>query len=185
VLRFRIIETKVGAFGLVARSQRLVATYLPMSESALRKRIRREFSDAGEDEALLPRFASDVRDYFSGKRVRLSAKIDLDNQPPYRRAVLLACRKVPFGRTATYADLARATDNPAAARAAGSAMANNPLPLVVPCHRILRTDGTLGGFSSPTGVQQKLAMLKLEGIETSTLTISKRPQPRSRKAKVA
>ncbi|MHC4067897.1 MAG: methylated-DNA--[protein]-cysteine S-methyltransferase, partial [Planctomycetota bacterium] len=65
--------------------------------------------------------------------------------------------------TAAYADLARAAGSPNAGRAVGSAMANNPLPLIVPCHRVVRSDGTIGGFSSPQGLVLKRRLLRLEG----------------------
>lgn len=169
--RFAIVETPKGAFGFVARGSRLVATYLPQSRRAIVARIREAFGDVVEDQSLLPRVQRDVADYFGGRRVRFGALLDLSDQPPYRRAVLEACRKIPFGKTASYADLARATDNPRAARAVGTAMANNPLPLVVPCHRVLCSDGSLGGFSSPLGIKQKLEMLQIEGVNTDRFRV--------------
>ncbi len=160
---FSIIKTNWGAFGLVARNNRLIATYLPMPEGKLRKLIAEQHPGAAESKNILPAFRRQVSDYFSGKRVRFAAQLDLDDIPPFRGEVLRQCKKIPYGKTATYGELAGAAGSPAAARAAGGAMAHNPLPLVVPCHRVLRGDGSIGGFSSPEGVSQKRRLLGLEG----------------------
>jgi len=182
---FALVETRAGFFGFVARNNRIIGTVLPAPRSAVVAHIRRDHADAVSNQDLLPRFQRQVVDYFCGLGIAFSAIIDIDAQPPYRRAVLEACRRIPYGKTATYADLARATDNPAAVRAVGSAMAHNPLPLVVPCHRVLRSDGTLGGFSSPSGVKQKLQLLILEGVSIESLRRSAGSKPCSRPTKVA
>lgn len=162
-VRFAVIRTPHGAFGYVADGERLLATFLPEEHEAdLRRRIARRWPDAREARALLPAFQRQVRDYYAGRRVVFDVAIDLSDQPPFRRKVLETCRAVPHGTTTTYADLARRAGRSRAVRAAGSAMAHNPLPLVIPCHRVLRSDGSLGGFSSPEGLMQKKRMLLLE-----------------------
>lgn len=82
----------------------------------------------------------------------------------FRRAVLRACRAVPYGQTTTYAELARRCGRPRAARAVGQFMATNPTPWIVPCHRVLAASGRLGGFSAPGGLATKLRLLELEGV---------------------
>jgi len=79
----------------------------------------------------------------------------------FRRRALEAMAAIPYGRTLTYTELAAAAGNPAAVRAAGSACATNPWPVIVPCHRVLRTDGTLGGYLG--GLDMKRGLLALEG----------------------
>lgn len=167
-VEFSIINTTWGAFGMVARAGRLVATFLPMPEANLRKLIGEQFPEAQEAKRLLPDFRKQVTDYFDGKRVRFSVPVDLADVPPFRAEVLKACRKIPYGATASYGDLAGAAGNPSAVRAAGGAMAHNPLPLVIPCHRVLRSDGSIGGFSSTEGVRQKRRLLALEGAPLPT-----------------
>jgi len=162
-MQFATVKTKWGTFGLVARNDRLVATFLPMPEPELRRLIAERFPEAVEAKQLLPNFRKQVADYFDGQRVRFSVRADLDGVSPFRAEVLRACRKIPYGATASYADLAGAAGNPAAVRAAGGAMAHNPMPLVIPCHRVLRSDGSIGGFSSTEGVRQKRRLLALEG----------------------
>ena len=161
-IRFAVVKTAWGSFGFVARGDALIATFLPMPEQTCRRTILAAFPEAKEMADLLPGFARRLAAYYSGRRTDFTVKVDLSDVPDFRRAVLEACRKVPFGRTATYADLARAVGRPGATRAVGSAMSHNPLPLVIPCHRILRSDGSLGGFSSPRGAAEKQRMLRLE-----------------------
>jgi len=162
-MQFSIIKTKWGAFGMVARNGRLVATYLPMPAAELRETIRKRYPEAVESKNLLPDFRKQVIEYFDGKRVRFSVRLDLEGVSPFWAEVLRQCKKIPYGNTASYGDLAGAAGNPAAVRAAGGAMAHNPLPLVIPCHRVLRGDGSIGGFSSIEGVRQKRRLLALEG----------------------
>lgn len=160
--RYCLVSTPQGVFGFVARDEKLVASYLPDMRTRVRQRLAEYFPDACEDKQLLPNFQREVVAYYRGEVVRFSVRIDLADFPPFHRLVLEQCRKIPFGKTASYGDLARAAGRAGAARAVGSAMARNPMPLVVPCHRVLRADGSIGGFSSPRGVLQKEAMLRFE-----------------------
>jgi methylated-DNA-[protein]-cysteine S-methyltransferase len=82
---------------------------------------------------------------------------------PLRRAVYAATRTIPPGTTATYGEVARAIGRPDAAREVGAALARNPFPIVVPCHRVLGANGKLTGFSAPGGLETKRRMLELEG----------------------
>ncbi|MBI4719214.1 MAG: methylated-DNA--[protein]-cysteine S-methyltransferase [Planctomycetes bacterium] len=162
--QFAIVHTSWGAFGMVVRGRRLVATFLPQTEGDLRKTIRSRCPDAIENADVLRGFQGQVLRYFEGARVRFDVEVDLEALPAFRRRVLQACRGIPHGRTASYGDLARAVGKPGAARAVGGAMASNPLPLVIPCHRVLRSDDSIGGFSSPSGIREKARMLSLEGV---------------------
>ncbi|MGB2985085.1 MAG: methylated-DNA--[protein]-cysteine S-methyltransferase [Phycisphaerae bacterium] len=161
-MRYIIFKTAWGAFGYVARGKRLVATFLPQSESSIRRAIRKRWPDAVETPDLLPRLRKQVIDYFAGKPTKFTVEVDLSGVPPFRQDVLKACWRIPYGGTASYADLAQTAGRPGAARAVGGAMAHNPLPLVIPCHRVLRSDGSLGGFSSPRGIKEKERLLLLE-----------------------
>jgi len=80
----------------------------------------------------------------------------------FQRQVVRCCRKIPYGQTVTYSQLASQTGSPRAARAVGSVMASNRFPLVVPCHRVVGANGRLGGFSAPDGVRMKQRLLNLE-----------------------
>ncbi len=88
----------------------------------------------------------------------------LENVSPFHRKVYNALCKVPAGKTITYAELARRAGSPGAARAVGTAMAKNPFPVVIPCHRVVAGNGKLGGYSGRGGVATKKALLALEGV---------------------
>ena len=100
-----------------------------------------------------------LREYFAGRR----RAFDLPLAPegtPFRRAVWRVLREIPFGETISYGELARRVGNPKASRAVGSANGANPLPIVIPCHRVIAGDGSLGGFGG--GLPAKQALLALE-----------------------
>jgi methylated-DNA-[protein]-cysteine S-methyltransferase len=104
----------------------------------------------------LQAYASGARDDF------LDVEVDLGSRTWFQRRVLGLCRKIPFGQTLTYGELAVRADRPGAARAVGQCMAANPIPLVIPCHRVVAANGLLGGYSAPGGVDVKRHLLALE-----------------------
>lgn len=160
---FRMVKTDWGFFGFVARDGKLSATYLPRPARQTKEVIRRNFPDAVENHRLLPRLAAAVSSYYAGEPVRFDVELEDFRMTPFRRKVTEKCRSLAPGETISYGDLARAAGKPGAARAVGQVMATNRLPLVVPCHRVLRSDSSLGGFSSPGGLDDKRRMLELEG----------------------
>ncbi len=99
--------------------------------------------------------------YFSGKAVRISVPLELSGHTDFQRDVWRVASEIPYGEVRTYGWIAARLGRPKTARAVGGALAQNPFPLVVPCHRVVRTDGSLGGFSA--GLEWKKALLKLEG----------------------
>lgn len=106
--------------------------------------------------------------YFAGERIDFGdVSIDLGPQEPFSAAVYDAVRKLGWGEITTYGAVAKSIDAaPEAARAVGQAMAKNPVPLIVPCHRVLAAGGRLHGFSAPGGAFSKARMLELEGVGT-------------------
>jgi len=107
--------------------------------------------------------ATRLRAYASGKREELgNVPIAMGTRSDFQRAVLLQCRKIPYGRTLSYGELAAKAGFPRAARAAGRCMARNPLPLLIPCHRVVCSGGQLGKYSPPGGVEMKRRLLAME-----------------------
>jgi len=104
-----------------------------------------------------------MKRYFAGERVAFADPVDLTGTSDFSQRVYTELRRVKWGETVTYGELAARAGAPAAARAIGRIMANNPAPLIIPCHRVVRSDGALGGFSAPGGVDFKKKMLALEG----------------------
>ena len=105
--------------------------------------------------------ARQLDQYFAGRLHRFDVPVDLRLRHGFRRRVLESLREVPYGRTVSYRTLAGEIGNPAATRAVGTACATNPLPVVIPCHRVVRADGALGGYLG--GPAAKALLLDLEG----------------------
>lgn len=116
----------------------------------------------------LPDIVAQFMQYFAGQRTSFDMSVDLTGFGPFRRAVLETVQAVPWGQVRSYRDIARAVGKPRAARAVGSTMAANPISLVIPCHRIIRSDGTPGEYARRSlgsrGVNRKLLLLALEGV---------------------
>lgn len=109
-----------------------------------------------------------LSEYFTGRRTRFELPLDLTSVSDFDRRVLAVVREIPSGGVLTYADVARRIGSPSAARAVGNAVGRNPVPIVVPCHRVIRSDGTLGGYSGG-GVVFKRRLLALEGRDDPEL----------------
>lgn len=101
-----------------------------------------------------------VQAYFAGERRSFALSADLTGVTEFQRTVLEAAREIPFGRTVTYGELAERIDRPDASRAVGSALGRNPVPIVIPCHRVVRSDGGLGGYTAGTGYKEQLLELE-------------------------
>lgn len=161
--RFRAIETGQGYAGIVATSRGVRRIFLrERTAAALRKAIKREFPAATEDARLMPDFAGQLTRFFAGENVAFKVKLDSSGGTDFQRDVWRACRNIPYGETSSYGKLAESVGRPGGARAVGMVMKHNPFPPVVPCHRVLKSDGGLGGFSSPGGVKTKQSMLEME-----------------------
>ncbi|HSD78699.1 MAG TPA: methylated-DNA--[protein]-cysteine S-methyltransferase [Solirubrobacteraceae bacterium] len=104
----------------------------------------------------------ELEEYFAGRRRAFDLPIDWSLTTPFARRVLQATAAIPFGETSTYAAVAAAAGSPRGSRAAGNALGSNPVPVVVPCHRVLRSGGVLGGYTG--GLHRKELLLRLEGV---------------------
>ena len=136
-------------------------------------------SGASATEASEPpaQVAAQFADYFAGKRKGFTLPLDYRFVTPFQRLVFDVLLQVPPGQVVTYGELARAIGRPQASRGVGSAMAHNPLPILVPCHRVIRRDGTLAGYSA--GVRIKEYLLALEGVMLPIRGYSPQPSPRA------
>ena len=114
-----------------------------------------------ERPARLDEARRELDEYFAGRRRKFDLDLDWRLAGGFRRRVLRATARIPFGATATYGNVAAAAGSPRAHRAAGTALGANPLPIVVPCHRVLRAGGRLGGYGG--GLEMKETLLRLEG----------------------
>ncbi len=106
----------------------------------------------------------ELDEYFAGTRTAFDLELDFALAKPFARRILAVTAQIPFGATSTYGEVAAGAGSPGAARAAGGALGSNPIPIVVPCHRVLARDGTLHGYTG--GLHRKQLLLELEGVLT-------------------
>ena len=157
----------------------MIAVSLPAPTAEAARRGVCGDADFGLQDRMLPGLAEDLVQYFAGDRVDLRRyRVDLSELPPFFRRALLAARSIPYGQTRSYGWVAARAGSPAGARAAGQAMARNPIPLVIPCHRVLGAGGALTGFGG--GLESKRVLLELEGIRCDRTRVL--PRERARRA---
>lgn len=163
-VKYVIFKTKWGYFCLAGSEFDLCRSYLPEPTSAnIKRRLLESLTDADFDENYFKDLQEQITGYFEGVQVDFSrVPITLEGLSVFSQQILTACRDIEIGRTATYSELAKKAGRPAAGRAVGGVMARNPLPLIIPCHRVIRTDGKMGGFTAPGGISLKKKMLELE-----------------------
>jgi len=116
--------------------------------------------DAGGVDRILAKAVKLLKRYFSGARVSFDLPLDMRYHTPFRQAVWKATAEITHGETQSYAWIAKRVKNPKAARAVGQAMGANPIPIIVPCHRVISSAGKLGGFSAGVGMKKKLLELE-------------------------
>lgn len=163
MIRYRLLETPFGAAAIAGSERGLARVYLPMQSPAqLRRAVLSDYRHAHEDPTLLESLVRELTRYFAGQPVRFRVKFDWPGATPFQARIWNACFTIPYGRTLSYAELGAKAGSPGAARAVGLAMGRNRCPIVVPCHRVLRSDGTIGGYSGPGGVDFKQRLLDLE-----------------------
>ena len=113
-----------------------------------------------------------LAEYFAGQRDSFNVPVDLSHSTDFQQQVLRAASRVPRGGLATYAEIARHIGKPRASRAVGQALARNPVPIVIPCHRVVAADGSLTGYSGRGGIRTKAQLLVLEGVSSYTAALS-------------
>jgi methylated-DNA-[protein]-cysteine S-methyltransferase len=161
MLKWTAVELAQGAVLFVkAEGDALRGAVFGKDKAALPAGWREDDRDDGDQ--LLREAAKELRDYMAGKRRVFCLPFELDGTG-FQCRVWAELTKIPFGELSTYAGIAKALGQPRASRAVGAAIAKNPLPVIVPCHRVIASDGTLAGYSGGIGVKRLL--LRREGIE--------------------
>ncbi len=164
-----IFETEMGWFGLIGRRGRR-RTYLDWTRlrgagsCGRRPRVETIGGDAASTESdWNPKLRRKLQDFARGIPTDFSdVKLELGRTTPFRKRVIEATRKIRYGRTLAYGELAAKAGSPAAARAIGTVMATNRFPIIVPCHRVIASGGAIGGFSAPHGIELKRRLLDME-----------------------
>jgi len=161
-IRFGRLKTPIGTV-YVGLSDRGVCnvTFDAGSEEEYRSRLAARAPEVWEDAGALEPALHQMDDYFSGKRRSFSLPIDLRSVSPFTMRVLEAACDIPFGRLVSYGELASRLGDVRASRAVGGALGRNPVPIIVPCHRVVAQGGRIGGYTG--GLDTKRVLLKLEG----------------------
>jgi methylated-DNA-[protein]-cysteine S-methyltransferase len=156
-LSFKFIDSPVGKLKIVASDLGLVAV---LWENDDLKRVPLDELIVGDDHPILLLAETELKEYFAGRRNVFSVPLDMRGTP-FQKQVWEALRRIPFGETRTYGQLATELGRPTAARAVGSANGRNPVSIIVPCHRVIGFSGKLTGFAG--GLDAKAHLLELEG----------------------
>lgn len=163
-VRWHRFPTPFGTMYAAASERGLVRmSWGQVSDDAFVEELERRFPSRPvvRDPDGLEEAEREMREYFAGERSRFELPVDLTELSEFERRVLEAARGIPFGEVVAYSDLARRIGKPKAARAVGNALGHNPVAIVVPCHRVVRRDGSLGGYTG--GVHYKRHLLRIEG----------------------
>src|SRR6202140_804914 len=173
-LAYTLFRTAIGACGIAWGARGVVAVQLPeATESATLARLLRAHCGAGARRPAfeMQRTIDDIVALLAGEPRDLQhVRLDLAQVPPFHRCVYAIVRNIPPGRTRSYGEVAALCGDRLAARAVGQAMARNPFPIIVPCHRVLAAGGKSGGFSARGGVTTKLRLLAIEGALPTSVT---------------
>ena len=159
----KLNNTILGDLRLAASDLGLIAVEWTDSQPELDSYLRRLARPIEENVEKLNLYARELLEYIRGKRREFTFGIDWQSLKPFQRKAMQAVYAIPYGETRTYADIAVQIGHPNAPRAVGRANATNPMPLVIPCHRVIGTDGKLHGYGGGEGLKTKEWLLKMEG----------------------
>ncbi|UCD08483.1 MAG: methylated-DNA--[protein]-cysteine S-methyltransferase [Dehalococcoidales bacterium] len=160
-MKYRIIDTAFGYVGIAATGKGVSAVTLPRDTEEEAVMLLGEKSGNGDmDPELLPNLMERITNYFDGEKVSFPDELDLTSASEFQKKVWQAACLIPYGETRSYLWVATQAGNPRASRAAGRALGRNPLPIIIPCHRVIAGNGGMGGFTG--GIEMKMRLLALE-----------------------
>jgi methylated-DNA-[protein]-cysteine S-methyltransferase len=163
VIEFAIFDSWFGTISVVKRDDRIIC--LDLSENDIyqeHREILKRFPTAVENDQPFKRIRTLLHRYLKGQQVDFDVEIDISDLPEFTRKVLEELRRIPYGETRSYSEIGALSGCPKGSRAVGQALKRNPIPIIIPCHRVVRHDGSLGGFS--LGEKIKKRLLFLEGV---------------------
>ena len=168
-ISYALFNTSRGWMGVAATSGGLLAVLLPKAtktkaEDELRNKIGKNFYSflLIENKKILNKWIKKLSNYFNGKKIEFDNTLDLSLYTSFQRKVYSVARRIPYGKTVSYGWVAKKVASPRASRAVGQALNKNLLPIVIPCHRVIKSDNGLGGFAS--GNRWKARLLTMEMI---------------------
>jgi methylated-DNA-[protein]-cysteine S-methyltransferase len=162
-VHYTSLAAPIGRVLVAVSDTGLVRVRFRQSEAAFVSEIQRQLGvKPVRSTAETARVVSQLRAYFAGRRRRFDVPVDLSHVTPFVRRVLTATMQVPAGNLVSYGDIARRIGQPRASRAVGQALGRNPIPIVIPCHRVIASGGRIGGYTGGLAVKRRL--MRLEGV---------------------
>lgn len=156
------VESPLGLIYLAASQEGLCSVDFGVEEESFLARLD-ALAHLEHSRPALAQVEDQLREYFSGQRRWFDLAVDLGRLTPFQRSVLQVTRTIQAGTVWTYGQVAAAMGRPKASRPVGTALAHNPVPIVIPCHRVVASNGKLGGYSAGAGLESKVQLLKMEG----------------------
>lgn len=157
---WEVLESPLGPLYIAASEEGLCRIDLGVEREDFLRQLGPQVRVV-HDPAVVEPIVAQLRAYFAGERREFDLPLDLRSLTPFQVSVLQAIRRIPAGTVWTYGQVAQAVGRPRASRAVGQALARNPIPIVIPCHRVIASDGSLGGYGG--GLDNKRWLLQLEG----------------------
>ena len=167
---YQLIDVKKESIGIIWQNKgnkpQIEHIFLPNAKAKLIAEIKKEFPAIKDEKKIPGKIATQLAEFYSGKIIKFDFSLfNLKQLSGFSAKVLKETCRIPHGKVTSYSGLAAKVGSPLAARAVGTALANNPFPLVIPCHRVVRADGSLGGFGG--GLKMKKGLLDKEGVKTN------------------
>ncbi len=163
IIRYAIFDSSLGTMLFISKVNALIRLEISQDDpSIVKNRLMANQPDAQETIKQFLPLTKELDRYIKGEKIEFDVPVDLSALPSFTQEVLKEVKKIPYGETRTYGWLAKRIGLKNAARAVGNALKANPIPIIIPCHRVIRGDGTIGGFS--LGIHIKKRLLSIEGI---------------------
>jgi len=155
----------IGEILIATQRERVIALNFGTSRRDFITRIENAFQTSPYFSLdMISEAAQQVIEYLDGRRSSFDLDTDLSLLTDFQRKVLTETQKIPRGQVVSYRDIARQINNPKSVRAVGQALGRNPIPIIIPCHRVIASNGSLGGYSGGGGLETKIKLLQLEGV---------------------
>jgi len=162
LIEYTFFESQTGIISVVLKNKCIIALDIrPENTYEAKKRLSTLYPEGHQSDKPFRKIRLLLDRYLKGQKVEFDMAIDISGESPFTQKVLLELRKIPYGRLQSYLSIGKQLGYPMAARAIGQAVKRNPIPIIIPCHRVIRVNGSLGGFS--LGVEIKKRLLVLEG----------------------
>ena len=155
MVQFSILKTDLGSFGILVNESALLKVILPNKINS----ISIEITNPGSYKPIMHNVIEQLNQYFMGIRKQFDISLKLE-MPPFYKKVLKEVSEIPYGQTFSYKNIARKLNNPRAYRAVANANAANPIPIIIPCHRVIQSNGGLGNYGGGRQLKQSLVQIE-------------------------